>query len=119
MKNVVWVILGILVVVAIVFLAKKDRGMNNNEGDQEFVESAKVYTDSSGKELRATVTIESAKISFSGLGNLTLTGVPTASGVTYKNEDGSITFVDVGQIAVLSQNGTVIFSGTLQDSTIN
>lgn len=120
MKNVVWVILGILVVVAIVFLAKKDGGMTNDGGDQELIESAKVYTDSSGKELQATVTVKSAKISFSGLGNLTLKGEqPTLSGVIYKNEDGSVVFADMGPNATLSQNGVVIFEGTLKQSATN
>ncbi len=127
MKNIVWVILGILVLAVILFVMKKDdsqRGeagpqmSNQNEGEVP-VKMDKVFIDETGQELKVESTLKSAKLSFSAIGNVTLSGNPTASGVEYKSADGELVFWDRGTSGTLSQNGTVIFQGSLQENSSN
>lgn len=114
MKNLVLVILGIVVVLAIVLFKKN--GMNNSSGDSMMAESSKVFVNDSGQELKANSTPESSQVTFSSIGTVNLKGTANASGVEYKNEDSSIVFWDRGLSAVLSQNGNIIFEGNLKNN---
>ena len=115
MKNIIWVILGVIVIGLILFM-RKDGTMNGQENTVIF---DKVYVDQSGKELKAFSKSDSknADITFETIGTVSLTSEkPTLSGVEYKNADGSIVFWDKGALATLYQNGEVVFDGQLKDS---
>lgn len=121
MKNIVWVILGIVVFAVILFVIKKD---GNKMGDAEpqkdtmeneaAVKLDQVFVNDAGQELMVNSTPKSAKISFSAIGNVTLNGYPTVSGIEYRSADGKLVFWATETSAVLTKDGVVIFEGNLQ-----
>ncbi len=117
MKNLVLVVLGIVVVLAIVLFKKN--GMNNSSDDSMMDQSSKVFISDSGQELKFESSPEPGYVTFSEIGTVNLLeGKANASGVEYKNEDGSIVFWYRGLSAMLLQNGNIIFEGRIVDKKI-
>lgn len=121
MKNIVWVILGIVVLAVILFVMKKGGNKMGDAGPQEnTMENEapamldRVFVNDAGQELVVDSTPKSAKISFSAIGNVTLNGYPTVSGIEYRSADGKLVFWARETSAILTKDGVVIFEGNLE-----
>jgi membrane-bound inhibitor of C-type lysozyme len=120
MKNVFWAILGVLAIVAIVFIKKDGGDMNKDGAAATPSEMSKVYVDGAGQKLMVTIDTEKAQVSFGPVGSVTLkSSTANLSGITYTNQDETLVFWDKGLTANLTQNGEVIFEGSLQENGSN
>ncbi|MDQ5883238.1 MAG: hypothetical protein QG654_150 [Patescibacteria group bacterium] len=118
MKNIVWVILGVIAVAAIVFVSGKNKA--NDTTINIPVENDKVFVDATGQELRSKSDLSSSDVTFGPIGKMTLgEGKTNLSGTQYTSADGTIIFLDKGPSAVLYQNGTVIFDGMMKEPASN
>jgi heat shock protein HslJ len=82
--------------------------------EQTTEQKSVVFVNAQGEEVAAQFSTSAVTFTQSALGTLTLNQALSASGARYANADESIVFWNKGNEVTISQNDTLIFTGTVK-----